>query len=274
MKIDKKLRIFRIASVTMAVSLLFVITSCDKEPEGNRPDLPPLESLFMDFSDFDSPVADVKSSVESHNNFNHAFTSLVFWSGASAVTMALPVAAYGYALEQEAVYLGENSWEWAYDFKWNNIDYKATLTGVRINNEEFSLEMVIAPAAFPEQGVLWFDGVVRYDHTHATWNIYREGTTVLLGIEWSKDYELGDASLQYTYTEPDQEETGSFIKYEYNPMELYDASFTVSLATGTTLIQWDTTSIEGRVQDEVKFGDDGWHCWDSLENGLADKICE
>jgi hypothetical protein len=274
MKKDKSAGILRKASFALAFSLLLVGSSCDKEPEGKRPDLPPVESLIMNFSDFDSPVADVKSSVESHNNFNHAFTSLVFWSGASAFTVALPVTAYGYALEQEAVYLGDNRWEWSYEFQWNSMDFRATLTGERMNNEEFSLEMLIAPAAFPEQGVRWFDGIVRYDHTHATWNIYREGTVEVLGIEWSKDFELGDASLQYTYTEPDQEETGSYIRYEYNPAEPYDASFTVSLLAGTTLIQWDTASKEGRVEDEVKFGDDAWHCWDSLENGLADKSCE
>jgi hypothetical protein len=274
MKLDKRMKILRKVGTVMAVSLLFVCSSCNKEPEGNRPDLPPVESLIMNFTDFDSPVADEKSSIASHANFNHAFTSLVFWSGASVITMALPVAAYGYALEQDAVYLGDNSWEWSYEFQWNSIDYKATLTGKRISNEEFTLEMVIALAALPEQGVLWFDGTVRYDHTHATWSIYREGTIEVLGIEWTKDYELGDASLQYTYTEPDQEETGSYIRYEYAPAEPYDASFTVSLSSGTTLIQWDTASKEGRVMDEVKFGDGAWHCWDSLVNGLADKSCE
>jgi hypothetical protein len=31
---------------------------------------------------------------------------------------------------------------------------------------------------------------------------------------------------------------------------------------------------EGRVQDEAKFGDAEWNCWDSLEMGLVDKVCE
>ena len=274
MKTENRMKILRVASIALAVSLLLAGSSCNKESEGKQPVLPPLESLVMDFSDFDSPASETKSSAASHINFNHAFTSLVFWSGASAVTMALPVTAYAYALEQDAVYLGDNSWEWSYDFQWNSIDYRATLTAVRLSNEEFTAEMVIALSASPEQGVLWFDGVVRYDHTHATWNIYRDGTVAALGIEWSGDFELGDKSLQYTYTEPGKDETGSFIRYDYHPSEVYDASFTVSLSAGTTLVQWNTTSKEGHVQDELKFGDAGWHCWDSLENGLVDISCE
>lgn len=271
---DKRWKIYRVAAIALAVSVLFVTTSCDQEPEENRPDLPSVESLLMDFSDFDTAIGATKASGETHVHFNHAFASLVFWSGASAVTMALPVAAYGYALSQEAEYLGDNSWKWSYDFQWNSNNYTATLTGTRINNEEFSLEMVIALASLPQQGVKWFDGVIRYDHTHATWTIYREGTTEVLEIEWSGDFETGDASLRYTYIEPGKNETGSYIIYEYAPQEVYDASFSVSLSAGTTLIQWDTTSKEGRVQDEVKFGNTDWHCWDSLENGLADKSCE
>jgi hypothetical protein len=171
-------------------------------------------------------------------------------------------------------YLGDNSWEWNYSFQWSGLDYTATLTATRINNDEFSLEMIIALSATPDQGIPWFDGVVKYDHTKANWTIYKDGSIEVLEVAWAKDFELGDASLLYTYVEPQVLETGSYIKYEYTPLEMYDASFTVSLSRGTTLVQWNTTSKEGRVQDEARFGDAEWMCWDSLENGLVDKVCE
>ena len=274
MKTYREISISRLAAILLAVSLIIVSTSCDKEPVESRPELPPVESLMMSFTDFDGPRIDTKATGERHLHFNYAFTSLVFWSGASAVTMALPVAAYAYALEQGVEYLGDNSWEWTYSFPWSGVDYTATLTAARINNEEFSMEMLIAPSATPEQGVRWFDGVVRYDHTRANWTIYKDGSIEVLEVEWAKDYELGDASLLYTYVEPALDETGSYISYEYAPLEAYDASFTVSRSTGTTLVQWNTTSKEGRVQDEAKFGDAEWNCWDTLENGLVDKVCE
>lgn len=274
MKTNNKLIMKRPVAILLAITLLIVSISCDNEPTENRPELPPLESFMMTFADFDGPIAFTKASGEPHLHFNYAFTSLIFWSGASVLTMALPVAAYTYALEQGVEYLGDNSWEWTYSFQWSGLDYTATLTATRINNEEFSLEMMIALSATPDQGVRWFDGVVRYDHGQANWTIYKDGSIEVLEVAWTKDFELGDASLLYTYVEPEMLETGSYISYDYAPLEVYDASFTLSRSTGTTLIQWNTTSKEGRVQDEARFGDAEWMCWDSLEMGLVDKVCE
>ena len=134
--------------------------------------------------------------------------------------------------------------------------------------------MDIALADLPTLGVKWFDGVVRYDHTHATWTVYKEGTVAVVDAEMNKDFETKVASLQYTYVELGMEETGSYILYEYDSQEVYDAAYTVSLSAGMTEIEWVTTTKEGHVRDEVKFGDANWHCWDSLENGLVDKNCE
>ena len=96
----------------------------------------------------------------------------------------------------------------------------------------------------------------------------------VLEVTWTKDFELGDATLLYTYVEAQVLETDSYIKYEYAPQEMYDASFAVSISRGATLVQWNTTGKEGRVQDEGRFGDAEWMCWDSLEMGLVDKVCE
>jgi hypothetical protein len=90
----------------------------------------------------------------------------------------------------------------------------------------------------------------------------------------NKNYETGAGTLQYTYVEPDMEETGSSILYEYAPEEVYDASYTVSLSTGMTEIEWNISTKEGHVKDEAHFQDAEWHCWDTLVNGLVDKICE
>ena len=134
--------------------------------------------------------------------------------------------------------------------------------------------MKIGLALLPGQGIKWFDGEIRYDHTHAIWNLYKEGTVKVLEAEWHKNFETEAADLKYTYVEPEQEETGGFIMFEYMPQEVYDAAYTISLAAGTTEIEWNITSKEGHVKDQVKFGDTNWHCWDSHANGLADMDCQ
>jgi hypothetical protein len=227
----------------------------------------------MDLSDFSQLPAGAKATAESYENFTQAFVTVQFWSWVSLATVAIPATAYGHALQQVPEYLGDHTWEWSFDFDMQEESFEVVLTGERINNEEFSMEMVIYSTVLPE-GMKWFDGVVRYDHTRAEWNLYGEGGVKMLEAVWNKDYETEAGDLTYTYVEPDQEETGAYIMYSYMPAEALDASFSISLSGGTTVIEWNTETLEGRIQSEPSFGDSDWHCWDSADNGLADKVCE
>ncbi len=215
----------------------------------------------------------MKAAEGTYVNFLHSYLTVFFWNVATTVTFAPPIIAYAYSLQQTPEYLGDNTWEWAYSVAVGQDSLMVTLTGARINNEEFSMEMIIASSQAPEAGVKWFDGVVRYDHTHADWNFYKEGSVKALEAEWNKDFETEVADLTYTYTEAGNEQNGSYIMLAYDPAEVYDASYSISLAAGMTNIEWNTTTKEGRVKDEVKFGDTEWHCWDTHANGLVDKIC-
>ncbi len=263
-----------ILGMAAMVSLMISFSACDSEPVDERPDLPPIESMMMDFSDFEGQPGGAKASELSYGNFTHSYFSVVYWNLISTVAMTLPVAAYGHALQQEAEYVGDQTWEWSFDFKYEGVDYSAVLTGARMSNEKFSTEMKIGLAAQPGQGIKWFDGEVRYDHTQAIWNLYKEGTVKVLEAEWHKNFETEAGDLKYTYMEPELEETGSFIMFEHMPQEVYDASYTISLAAGTTEIEWNIASKEGHVKDETKFGDANWRCWDSHANGLADMDCQ
>ncbi len=264
----------KVLIVSVIVVLLTVpFTSCDKEPLEDRPDLPPMESFLMDFSDFSQAPAGAKSTEATYANFLHSFFTLTFWNLASTVTMAVPVAAYGYALNQEPEYLGDLTWEWSFVFDLQGKNYTATLTGARLNNEEFTMEMVIGLTGSAEAGIKWFDGVIRYDHTQASWTIYNEEAAEVLQVDWSKDFVTGDTELRYIYVEAEQTQTGSYIQYTYMPDQVYDASFDISHSEGIADIEWNLTTKEGRVMDMAHFEDSDWHCWDSAENGLADIDC-
>jgi len=273
-KMKKRLNLKTWSAMMLALTVLLG-TSCDSEPKGDRPELPPADVLFMDYSDFAEQPGMAKSTAATYENFLHAYGTILFWhSPAITAYTALPVAAYAVALAQEAEYMGDNTWEWSYDIDWFGTEYIVTLTASRINNEEFSILMDVALASLPNLGVKWFDGIVSYDHSMAAWSIYKEGTVSVLEAKMSKDYEAETASLKYTYAEPGMEETGSFILYAYDSGKDYDASYSVSLSAGLTQIEWNTATKAGHVRDQVKFGDEQWHCWDSLENGLVDTICE
>lgn len=259
-------------AVAVLAALVLMVGSCENQQVDEQPKLPPVENMMMDFSDFSEEPARTKSTFVTYHNFLYSYVSVGFWNVAVSLTSALPVAAYGHALQQTPEYLGDNTWEWSFDFQWNSLSYSAILTAQRISNEEFSVEMVISTAT--DVGIRWFDGVIRYDHTSADWTFYKDGITSVLEVEWNKDFESDAADLTYTYTAPDMAETGSYVKWEHIPEAVYDAAYTISMAAGLTNIEWNTTTIEGRVMAPAHFGDEAWHCWDSHANGLVDKVCE
>lgn len=268
----KKILIMKKVVLFMFIAAVILSsTSCDKENTDYRPELPPVESLIMDFDDFDqSPITD-KVIAYTYDNFQYAFTSLVFWNSITSLTMAVPVGAYINVANMSGTpeYLGDNRWRWTKEFTVQMVNYKAILTAERLNNAEFSVEMKIALAALPAAGVVWFDGVVRYDHTHAEWNLYKNEPThvKVLEVEWNKDYETGSSDLTYTYVEPGQNETNSTIEMGIVPGADYDAYYSVTLSAGTLDIEWDRTSKAGRVNSLQYFDNSDWHCWnDQLQD--------
>jgi hypothetical protein len=140
----KKLNFRSLIAISLSLSILFTGLSCNKEDPDNPPELPPVESLVMDFSDFSQQPGAKKSTEGTYVNFLHSYLTVLFWNIAATVTFAPPIIAYSYALQQTPEYLGDNTWEWGYSVPWDNDSLLVTLTGARINNREFSMEMVIA----------------------------------------------------------------------------------------------------------------------------------
>lgn len=270
----KYLNIRFLTAMILSLSIMFSVTSCEeKEPVEDRPDLPPIESLVMDFSNFVDEPAGNKGAPLSINNVWYSYWTVWGANVIAGIVSVIPATAYTVALQQTPVYVGDYTWEWSFDFTLDK-EYTATLTGARLNNAEFSMEMKIALAATPNLGVKWFDGVVRYDHTHAEWILYENGLQDVLEVEWNMNYETGMGDLTYTYTKPGEELTDSFIKAEHRPGEFFDAAYTISVPEGLTNIEWNIETKEGHVKAPVHFGDNEWHCWDSQANGLVDKVCD
>lgn len=260
--------------VLLLAALLFSPVACENEAEPDPPDLPPVESLMMDFSAFEEVPPHQKTAENSYGNFLYSYLTVAYWNISATLVSVLPVAAYGHMLQLKPEYLGDHSWEWGKEFQLDAKNYTAKLLGTRLDNETFSMEMWITPSDQAEQGVKWFDGVIRYDHTHASWKLYRNGSIPVLEIEWNKDYETHETDLRYTICEAGHEQEDSYIMWSFKPGEVYDASYDVSLAAGMTNMLWNHSTLEGRVKSPVQFGDESWHCWDSRENGFRDINCQ
>lgn len=268
MKEMKKRKIVFGAPVIMLV-LVLALVSCEIQPEA--PQLPPVESMEMDFSDFDAGNTAAKSTL-TRNYFSHSAYVVGWWSVASRWVIGLPVAAYEYALTQEAVMIEEGVWEWSFEYSYEGQSYLVFLTAVEVNDKEFTLEMELAFPAFPNARVTWFEGVVRHDHSKAEWDFFY-GQTEWLSVDWMQA-EDGSASLQYTFMESSEGEKDSYITWAYDPAAGLDASFHSFLSDGETMIEWNTTALNGRVKSTYIGDGMLWHCWDDLAHGLADIECE
>jgi hypothetical protein len=254
---------------------LFAYTSCEKDETPKAPELPPLEALAMDFSDFDNPnyAGEAKKSTHSlvnqYRNFGYSFLTVTAWNTVAGIVMAVPTAAYAAALNETPKYMGDKSWEWNVSVLVGAITYSARLVAKRLSNEEFKAEMFVTSSKSGLMGFedfKWFEGTIRYDHTHAEWTLYESPSNpaAVLTMEWNNNYETDLWDITYTSVKPGTAENGSYIKFEVSADPEFDAKYTVLTEDGTVIIQWNRASKAGRVKNEPFFGDSLWHCWNRM----------
>ena len=263
----------RIYTFAILIAAMAIITySCTKDDEDTLPDMPPVESLTMDFSDFTTMPDTSLKSTETYTHFAYAFTTVSVWNLLTGLTMIVPVAAYAECFNHTPDYLGDNSWQWTYSVTAGAIDYEAKLVTKRINNETFSAKMYITKTGFFEE-FMWFEGIIRYDRTYALWTIYESPSTNVewLSVEWNMNWEAGISDITYTIIKEGSAEFGSYISYGITDDVDYDAFYTISGTQGSAEVEWNTTTLAGRVMATYFFGDSDWHCWNEI---FQDTDCE
>jgi hypothetical protein len=244
------------------------------------PELPPLSSVVMDFSDFTSrgPLLGVENptlsdmEIEGYGNWGWAFLNVAVWNTILEVTLAVPVASFAEAFNHVPVQQPDGTWIWAYTFQVVEVTYYAQLHG-GVTPDGFEWEMHISREdGF--QDFLWYTGQCELDLSEGTWTFYKDPDEPLpcLGIEWHHEpaTELGD--IKYTNIEPGSPGNGGYIYYGLTDDPLYDGFYNIYNKgdDNHTDIEWNDTTIEGRVRDLARFGDNNWHCWDS---NLEDTVC-
>jgi hypothetical protein len=255
--------------LSLSLGFVLVFASCEKADEPM--DLPPAESLSIDWDAF--PQSNTKSSgILAAGNWVYSTATVFIWNVTVAGNILIPTVAYSAAFNYTPVYLGDNSWEWSYSVPVNGKTINASLIGTRLNNETFSMEMTLSEEG-GFQNFRWFEGVIRYDHTEASWTLsHSPGDEVeYLRIDYSKDYDAGVSNIRYTVIDPLNELYNAYIDFGIDPDLDLDAHYNVSKSEGsTTYIEWNRTTKAGHVKDQQHFGDDLWHCWDGL---LQDVDC-
>ena len=254
-----------ISLILIAVLSAGLFPGCKKD-KGDPPVLPPLESMTIDFSNFLSlkKSADLLSVPKGTENSNWQFAATVagFWNILISTTLAVPVASFKLAVDQDPVYIDKKTWQWSYNVSVASVQYKARLTG-QIGASEVTWKMYVS-GTFAE--FVWFEGTSKLDGTGGQWilNQSNQSPVPLLQIDWTKTSST-IGSIKYTYVKNDSYKN-SYIQYGLST-GTYDAFYTVhyfnDVKFSDVSIEWSTTNHSGRVKSVDYLSDENWYCWDS-----------
>lgn len=274
--------------IMLAFVMVFTI-SCEKSsseaPENDSIELPPFETMAVDFSDFmdDSSVSNKLTSTTSKvgNNWLYPRVVVGFWNTALFTTLAVPVASFKSAFAHEPVFLGDNKWQWSYVVDGFTSQYTARLTG-ELSGDAVKWEMHVAKAGIdPFDEFLWFYGESARTGNSGHWilNQSADRPNRMLRIDWERsNNEIG--SIRYTWVrelkDDDSNDTfrDSYLEYglqegDYNVfynIHAYDENMS---AFTDVNIEWNRTSYNGRVMAPSYFEDEDWHCWDTAGEDIA-----
>lgn len=240
------------------------LQSCQKDNgviTETPPELPPQASFIPDFSDFQNDKAIADSS---RIHWVHSAIKVGFWNTVIFVGMAVPVASYAESFNHDAEYQGGTTWLWQYSFKdiWG-IDYTAKLYGT-VNVGTIDWEMYITKDGFFED-FLWYTGVMQSDGSSVTWVLYESPSepNEFLQIVWNETTNT-TGNITFTNIRPGDVENGGYIKYGNDSETDLNAYYLIynKGQENLTEIEWSQYTKNGRVKDEIRFGDTEWHCWD------------
>ncbi len=266
--------------VMIAIFTLGINSGCKKN-KGNPPVLPPAESMTIDFSNFVSGKKSIESftDLKGIENSSWEFAALVagYWRSIISVTLAVPVASFALAIQNNPVYLDTKTWQWSYNatiiVNQVSVTYKARLTG-QIRDTDVQWKMYISKegtGAFPE--FVWFEGTSNLDGTGGQWilNHSSQYPEPVLQIDWTKSG-ASIGTIKYTYVralnnsrvaDPFKD---SYIEYGKTSASLnayYNIHYYNGLSFSDVNVEWNDISHNGRVKSSVHFGNSNWYCWDS-----------
>lgn len=213
-----------------------------------------------------------------YKNWVHSGINLVVWNTAIVLNVAVPIAAFGRALNETPVFIGNATFAWTYIYRAPAIQggkvYNIVLTGQYINNAQEVEWVMTASQIGGFQDFEWLRGTVATDFMEANFTLNHKPNNPepYLSIEQANNG--SDQSIRYTNINPSNSGIGGYIEYRVDANTQYNRAFDVNSGPnqGNQLleIQWTVPGNQGRVKDPAHFNDTDWHCWNSQ---LQDTNC-
>jgi hypothetical protein len=275
----------KIAFVLVALAMLnLTFVSCEKTKTDNPPELPPLESMVYNFSDFQ--IAENEAQMVTDNfktagegtrwNYAYAWLNVAYFNVLLTGALAVPVTAFGNSFRHQAEFMGEATWQWSYTVDGFGGSYTARLVGT-VRAEDVKWEMYLAHSGIinPHPEFLWFEGTSDLDGMGGEWMLYHSYAfqEPLLSIDWQKSgAEIGEIKYTYVREQNDAREdeagTGGYIHAgrtgsdlnAFYAIHVYDTNEQMFIDVN---IEWNTENYNGRVSSDIYQGG-VWQCWDGM----------
>ncbi len=259
---------------------LVALQSCQQEevieiPENLVvPQIPPMELYTMPTDKI--AHADSLITNDSRNgtktNWIHAGVSLLVWNSVVVINLAGPVSAVGLAFNQNAQYIGNNTFEWTYQYNapphLGGGFFDVSLTGEYINNFEDVQWTLTASQPGSFTNFVWFSGVVSTDLTSAQFQINQNpnNPSSYLLVDTEREINGNEIAVRFTNDIAGDPGFGHFIEYTASNIQLYNRAFQLNAGPTNILdIEWNDPQGDGRVRHERRFGDTDWHCWNTQQ---------
>jgi hypothetical protein len=261
-------RMFCLGLIVAIVAL--AATACDDAtgPDDEAPELPPLNSFVMDFSDFTIPAqaapGEVPMAPAAGSYWMRSAAVVGVWNAIITLTLAPPVAAFVAAVNHQAEWDEElSAWIWSYNFSALGVQHSARLEA-RFITDGVQWDMYITRDGSYED-FHWYAGVSNASGLSGIWTLNRDpdNPSVFIDIIWHRERSGDEYDITYTNIVAGAPENGSYITYGVTGNTPYDAFYDLfgSEAGNLTEIEWNRTTKEGRTKDLAHFEDNDWHCW-------------
>lgn len=258
----------------MAIMLVSaLISSCSEDEDnfepGTAPEIPPVESMLINFDNFQE--GGNKGGREmSQANWGLAAIQVGTWNVILTFNLAVPVAAFQASLTSSPEFdRNRGLWVWRVDYDFVGRTYSSELTG-KITSDGVEWQMFISQEnGF--QNFLWYTGTMNLDGTEGFWflNGGVDDPNAFLRIHWEKESET-IGMVKYTDVRENSANLNSFIQYGLQNGEL-DRFYNISITSinNTVNIEWSSLNGDGRIKDPNFYKDDVFHCWNTDFNDIV-----
>ncbi|NGP77053.1 hypothetical protein G3570_10445 [Balneolaceae bacterium YR4-1] len=230
-----------------------LVTSCNDDPASlsneQPPEIPPVESMSMDFSNFDGYQQNKEAlSKEVNTNFAEAAIRAFVIKSVVDLNLAIPKALLAAASESEAEFNEEGEWVWNYTKNAGNQTYEVRLVASQQNENEINWQFFVTNSALNISDKLFFEGTTTAGGTQGTWTYYslmsssEEAVSV---TNWSVSEE-GNVDLRLEVVSDRYNNEGDFIEYSFDGT-VKNVVFYNANEDSTTELQWNIETNVGYI---------------------------